>query len=349
MREDIEEASDNETTSADRRAFLAMAAAPALLAAAGARAQSAPVSPAARNVYVPHAYPEKQADLGEIRMNYAEAGSPSKPALLLIPEQTGSWWTYEKSMRLLEKDFHIFAVDLRGQGRTSWTPGRYSLDNMGNDLVRFIATVIRKPVIVAGNSSGGVLSAWLSAYALPGQIRGAMYEDPPLFSSELAPAHGHGIRQTIAGVIFRLYRDYLGDQWQVGDWAGYLRAVKSSPVKVLQMLPAPVETPQSIKEYDPEWARVFYEGTVAQSCPHDRMLAQVKVPVLMTHHGRTIPPTGLLIGAISDPQAQKVQELVKGAGQKIDYVSFPSAMHVMHASDPERYVGTLAEWAAKLG
>ncbi|GAA0998216.1 hypothetical protein GCM10009555_097160 [Acrocarpospora macrocephala] len=95
--------------------------------------------PAQRDVYVPHAYPEQQVDLGEITMNYAEAGNPDKPPVLLIPEQSGSWWGYEETMALLAEDFHVYAVDLRGQGRSSWTPKRYSLDNFGNDLVRFIA------------------------------------------------------------------------------------------------------------------------------------------------------------------------------------------------------------------
>lgn len=41
--------------------------------------------------FVPHAYAEHIADLGEVAMNYAEAGSPANPPLLLIPGQTESW------------------------------------------------------------------------------------------------------------------------------------------------------------------------------------------------------------------------------------------------------------------
>ncbi len=72
-------------------------------------------------------------------------------------------------MRLLQEHFQAFAVDLRGQGRSSRTPGRYTLDNFGNDMVRFIALAIKRPVIVSGLSSGGVITAWLSAYAMPGR------------------------------------------------------------------------------------------------------------------------------------------------------------------------------------
>ncbi len=54
-------------------------------------------------------------------------------------------------------------------------------------------------------------------------LRGACYEDPPLFASELAPECGPGIRQGL-GPLFALRSAYLGDQWSVGDWEGYLAA-----------------------------------------------------------------------------------------------------------------------------
>ena len=57
-------------------------------------------------------------------------------------------------MPRLAEHFEVFAVDLRGQGRSSRTPGRYTLDNMGNDLVRFIDLVIGRPTVVSGLSSG---------------------------------------------------------------------------------------------------------------------------------------------------------------------------------------------------
>ena len=179
------------------------------------RARYGPHNP--DDTYVAHDIAEQMVDLGEVQMNYATVGEASSPALLLIPGQTESWWGYEAVMPLLAEHFQVFAVDLRGQGRSTRTPGRYTLDNMGNDLVRFIDLVIERPTIVSGLSSGGVLAAWLSAYAKPGQVRAAVYEDPPLFASEVRPALGPGIRQCI-GPLFDLWSTYLGDQWSIGAW-----------------------------------------------------------------------------------------------------------------------------------
>jgi pimeloyl-ACP methyl ester carboxylesterase len=304
--------------------------------------------------YVPHAYPEQTIDTGEATINYAVAGAPDKPALLLIPGQTESWWGYERAMDLLKDHFQAFAVDLRGQGRSSRTPGRYTADNFGNDLVRFIALAIGRPVIVSGLSSGGVITAWLSAYATPGTIRGAHYEDPPLFSSEVNTSCGQSIRQTI-GPTFGLMSKYLGDQWSVGDWAGMLEASKTELPEWLSRALVPLmfgndgQIPQRLKEYDPEWARAFWEGSVFAGCDHARMLASVKCPVLYTHHFRHVDETdGHLMGAASDLQAKRVCELVKLAGNSIDYRSFPQMPHSMHDAKPEQFAELLIEFEAKL-
>ncbi|MHB8382001.1 MAG: alpha/beta fold hydrolase [Candidatus Binataceae bacterium] len=304
--------------------------------------------------YVPHAFAEHTIDTGEAVINYATAGAPDKPALLLIPGQTESWWGYEQAMGLLQEHFQVFAVDLRGQGRSSRTPGRYTVDNFGNDLVRFMAIAIGRPVIVSGLSSGGVISAWLSAYAMPGTIRGAHYEDPPLFCSEVDTSCGPSLRQAI-GPIFALMSKYLGDQWSVGDWAGMLEATKTDLPDWLGRAIAPMmfgsegAIPQRMKEYDPEWARAFWEGSVFASCDHARMLASVKCPVLYTHHFRHADEgSGSFMGAASDLQAKRVCELVSQAGQPIDYRSFPKMSHSMHGEDPALFTKLLVEFEAKL-
>jgi pimeloyl-ACP methyl ester carboxylesterase len=100
---------------------------------------------------------------------------------------------------------------------------------------------------------------------------------------------------------------------------------------------------------DPEWARAFSTGTVAASCDHAKMLAAVKVPVLYTHHLRsTDPESGALIGAASDQQAAYACELIRSAGQRVDYRSFPTMGHLMHQQDPPLFGQTLDEWASTL-
>lgn len=313
-----------------------------------------------KDIYKPRGFPEHIVDLGEIRMNYSVAGSEADPAILLIPGQTESWWGYENAMRLLSESYQVYAVDLRGQGRSTWTPGRYSLDVFGNDLVRFIDLVIKRPVIVSGLSSGGVLSAWMSAFAKPGQVVAAVYEDPPLFASEVSPAVGQSIRQTIAGPMFRTWYKWLGPQWSIGNEDGMHQAMAhelpSWMAKALtnimsDMNSAPFMGPApELKEYDPEWGDAFYSGRVAQTCYHETMLKHVKVPVLFTHHfHRVDPDSGNLVGALSDTQVQHVQRLVEGAGNTFTKKTFARMPHSMHEYDPVCYVTAVTEWLAEKG
>lgn len=299
--------------------------------------------------YVAHGFDEHQVELGEVSMNYVSAGDPGSPALLLIPGQTESWWGYEAVIPPLAEHFQVYAVDLRGQGRSTRTPGRYTLDNIGNDLVRFIDLVISRPVIVSGLSSGGVLTAWLTAYAKPDQVIAAHYEDPPLFASQVRPAVGPGVRQTI-GPMFNLWSTFLGDQWSIGAWDAMREAAGTFLPEHLRFLPVPDEPPQQLKEYDPEWGRAFWTGSVAAACDHEQMLRDVRVgSVLFTHHMRVIDESsGFLLGALSDQQAQRVRDLLAAAGVIVDYRSLPSVGHSMHGEQPELYVETLLDWFGSL-
>lgn len=151
-------------------------------------------------------------------------------------------------MPLLEKDFRIYAVGLRGQGRSSRTPGRYTVDNMGNDLVRFIQTAIGKATIVAGLSSGGVLSCWLSAYAPPGLIRGAYYEAASIFSSEVTPACGFSIRQGAYSILFlRSGPSTWAASGLWGNWKGMIAAAAVAlPQAIVHLAPKGHEPPQNL-------------------------------------------------------------------------------------------------------
>ena len=313
------------------------------------------------DIFISHAFPEQTADLGEIRMNYATAGDAGRPALVLVPGQSASWWSYQDAIPLLAEQFRVYAVDLRGQGRSTWTPGRYTLDNMGNDLVRFLDLIVGRAAIVSGNSSGGLLAAWLAAFAKPGQLRGAVLEDAPVFAAEVTPSCGPAIRQAI-GPIFALWNKWLGDQWSIGDWAGMQAAMPSEtppwlPAALASMAvkkptaPPPDFSvpPQNMREYDPEWGRAFYSGTATMSCDHTLMLASARVPVLYTHHYRAVDPaSGALMGAASDEQVARARELVTGAGQPFEVVSLPGMAHAMHEQDPQLFASLLTEWAQKL-
>lgn len=80
-------------------------------------------------------------------INYGEVRN-DKPALLLIHGQMGIWQDYALVMPELSKNWHIYAVDVYGHGKSSHDESLYYLDVNGNDIICFIDEVIADPTVV---------------------------------------------------------------------------------------------------------------------------------------------------------------------------------------------------------
>jgi pimeloyl-ACP methyl ester carboxylesterase len=77
----------------------------------------------------------------------------------------------------------IIRVDLRGHGRSDHAHGTYILARYGADVVDVLRSVASRPVVVVGNSLGGVVGWWL-AQNHPDLVTAALLEDPPLLAGE---------------------------------------------------------------------------------------------------------------------------------------------------------------------
>ena len=81
---------------------------------------------------------EKQVTLPNGRIiNYGEVEN-DKPALLLIHGQMSIWEDYALVMPELSKNWHIYAVDVYGHGKSEHDESLYYLDVNGDDLIWFI-------------------------------------------------------------------------------------------------------------------------------------------------------------------------------------------------------------------
>jgi hypothetical protein len=79
------------------------------------------------------------------------------------------------------------------------------------------------------------------------------------------------------------------------------------------------------------------------------MLAHVRCPVLLTHHAWAVDEaSGNLGGALSGQQAVYAQQLIRNAGQTVEYQTFPMMPHAMHRTDPELFATVVTGWAERL-
>ena len=70
---------------------------------------------------------EYQLQLGDRHINYAEGPMTTVPPLLLIHGISGRWQDWSRVFDGFAADWHVFAIDLRGHGKSSWGAGWLSL------------------------------------------------------------------------------------------------------------------------------------------------------------------------------------------------------------------------------
>jgi pimeloyl-ACP methyl ester carboxylesterase len=121
---------------------------------------------------------EKLFDTGEVNLNYAE-GPNNGPPLTLIHGATDRWQSFNHIIPALSENWHIYAIDLRGRGKSSRKSPHYRLQDLVTDTVEFIKKQVKEPGVIFGHSLGGLVAIW-STVLLPKQVNSLILGDTPL-------------------------------------------------------------------------------------------------------------------------------------------------------------------------
>ncbi len=310
---------------------------------------------------VPKGFEELSYKRDGVTLNYV-AGPDHGLPLLLIPGQMESWQGYKPVLPELSERFHVFVPDLRGHGKSTWTPGKYSYNICGNDLKGFIEEVIGRPALAAGLSSGGVLAIWLAAYA-PEDVLAIISEDPPIFSSIWPRIQ----EEKFMARNFQLAVDILSktrprDMSEVEQYLAAAGAPVPGKAELLKIpgfiLKAmffvarlnrairpdrPYDTPllpynmqagfKFLSEYDTDFSRATLDGDLSRDFLPEDALRKIRCPMLLMRADAYRHETWGLIGAIDEKDFECVKSLVKD----LKYVQI-SGGHEIHLAQPRRYV-----------
>ncbi len=306
---------------------------------------------------IPQGFAEKQYDTGAVTLNYVE-GPDNGPPLVLIPGQVEFWQGYKLVLPHFARRFHVFAVDVRGHGKSSRTPGEYSYVRCGEDLSLFLKGVVGKPAIVSGLSSGAVLALWLAANA-PESVAAAISEDPPYFSS-LWPRIAS---EPYMHYLFETMVEFLGKPER--DVRGYFRkqGIPKKGRKELMLIPrwiadfivgdfyvnrrlrprhqydvpmAPFSGRVGFKflcEYDVDFSKATIDGRLSEGFDPEGTLRKISCPVLLIHASWSRHETWGLLGAMDDQDAGRIRSLVRN----LEYVQV-KAVHDVHLSKPKVFI-----------
>jgi len=302
-------------------------------------------------------YQAKTARVNKIDLAYVE-GPDNGPPLILLHAQHMEWLSYSRVMPALAESFHVYAVDYPGHGATTYPPD-YSMtaNQIGSDLGDFIANIVGKPAFVTGNSSGGLLTAWLAANR-PALVRAIVLEDPPLFSAEYPR-----IKETVAFRSFVTTHNYVQEgandfllYWIRSNATFFDRNAFKGAASLLELAVksyrtanpgAPVEIRflpndtvrllvRGLDRYDPRFGAAFFDGSWNGGFDHAEALGRITCPALLLHANFRYLEDGTLAGAMSQEEADRAMSLLpNGRYQRID------SGHVVHLEQPAEFVAML--------
>jgi 3-oxoadipate enol-lactonase len=100
-------------------------------------------------------------DIKDLRVHYQLDG-PAGAATLVLSNSLGtnlSLW--DPQLPAFTKDFRMLRYDSRGHGQTSATPGEYSVELLGRDVIQLLDALKLDRVHFCGLSIGGMTGMWL--------------------------------------------------------------------------------------------------------------------------------------------------------------------------------------------
>ncbi len=103
--------------------------------------------------------------LGNHAMHYALTGSRAAPVLLLSNSLGTNFSMWDAQLAEFDKYFCVLRYDTRGHGGSTVTPGPYSFDQLGDDVVALLDALKIEEAYFCGLSMGGMTGLWLGLHA----------------------------------------------------------------------------------------------------------------------------------------------------------------------------------------
>jgi pimeloyl-ACP methyl ester carboxylesterase len=261
---------------------------------------------------------ERTFDTGAVAINYAE-GPDNGPAVIFLHGIGRGWRDFLPILQAFEK-WHVFALDLRGHGKSGRVPNTYKSGDYSADVIEFLKKKIQAPAVIFGHSLGGIVAMRLAAKA-PEQVRAIIVGDSVLSRDTLA----HSMYQELFSGLHKIV---------IGGGSAQDKAQRLAKLEIrVPGLPEPIpigdlpgndsdllEWANCLQMLDPTAIQSTIEGRTFSDFDSDSVLANIRCPVLILQAN---PELG---GLMSDAAVEKVKNHV----QRVEVVRFRLLGHALH-------------------
>jgi pimeloyl-ACP methyl ester carboxylesterase len=263
---------------------------------------------------------EKTFDTGAVSINYGE-GPASGPTLVLLHGAGGRWLSFMTVIPQLVKDWHVYALDHRGHGRSGRVPGAYRILDYAQDAVAFVRNLVPEPACLWGQSLGANVSIAVAAQASE-SVRAVVLEEPGIDLEDLGPAEayvrqmmdlassGYSAEELLTDVAdMTLTLPNLDEPVRLGDVREevYLRLLA-----------------ECLSQLDPKVLAFILDLRIAEGWNLEALLRQVSCPALFVQGDAAF-------GGLEDEVAERAAGLLP-RGQ---HIKIQGAGHNVHNTKPE--------------
>ena len=196
--------------------------------------------------------------LKDAQMYYELLGDEGAPILVFSNSLGTSLAMWEPQVAALSQDFRILRYDTRGHGQSEVTPGPYSFDQLGRDVLALADAADVQNFSFCGLSMGGVTGMWLGIHA-PDRVHklvlcstAAKIGNADTWNARIAAVRKGGPKSISSGTMDRWFtRGFRENSPQEVERIRILRRVLSDmhPVEAMEMLVTRLRKTKSNAEF----------------------------------------------------------------------------------------------------
>ncbi len=260
---------------------------------------------------------EHSFNTGVVTINYAEVLA-SEPALVLLHSGSARWQSFEAIIPDLAADWHLYAPDFRGHGKSGRVSGRYRLQDYTDDIVAFLRQQLDEAVVIVGHSLGGMVGLLVAAQC-PDCVRAVVVGDAPLTADTL----GTVLNQNRASLM--LLRNLAGGRYPLEEVAATLGD---------EWLAV------NLYQNDPDVLTALLDDFERTAAGYDRksILPSIRCPVLLL---QADPTAG---GLMTDAEVERALVLLAQAS----HVRLSNISHALHSEQQKPVLHAITDFLISL-
>ncbi len=167
------------------------------------------------------------ATIAGARIHYLLEGPAGSNVLMFSNSLGTNFSMWDLQAREFNKHFRILRYDTRGHGQSSVTPGPYSIEQLGKDVIALLDALQLDRVHFCGLSMGGMIGMWLGANA-PERLSqvilcstAAKIGTPETWNARIDAVRKGGMKQVASSVVERWFSPAFREKVLLRRCAGF--------------------------------------------------------------------------------------------------------------------------------